>query len=389
VALPVLHAQDPTAPASTETPLKFTAILDAFYSQDLNHPASGLGGFRNFDWKQGLELNAAEINLERDGPEFGFRLDAGLGEMFRSMNLSDPWGGPNRYISQAFVSYKPRKNGLRFDFGKFYTSVGAEAAETYNNFNYSRSLLFTLGEPYYHFGFRATIPLTASFSAGVQLVNGWNDVRDNNSGKSVALVSTWTHPKWGWSEVYMTGPEKSGTDPGFRRLYDSVFTVSPNRWANAYVEGLWAMDRRIGGGKDQWSGVAGTAKFSLPKNWSLSQRVERFYDSTGFTTGTPQHLTEATNTLDYRPARFLVVRSEFRRDWSDQNVFEKRGSPRASKGPDNSAAGVDLCRHGEALSSRAIDRAAFSLDPTAPRDTPAHCSRRATPTTERRGRWRK
>ena len=99
------------------------------------------------------------MSLERDGRQFGSRLDAGFGEMFRIMNLTDPWGGPNRYISQASVSYKPLKNGLRFDFGKFYTSVGAEGPETYNNFSYSRSLLFTLGEPYYHFGLRATIPL--------------------------------------------------------------------------------------------------------------------------------------------------------------------------------------------------------------------------------------
>jgi hypothetical protein len=388
VALPVLHAQDPTAPASTETPLKFTAILDAFYSQDLNHPASGLGGFRNFDWKQGLELNAAEINLERDGPEFGFRLDAGLGEMFRSMNLSDPWGGPNRYISQAFVSYKPRKNGLRFDFGKFYTSVGAEAAETYNNFNYSRSLLFTLGEPYYHFGFRATIPLTASFSAGVQLVNGWNDVRDNNSGKSVALVSTWTHPKWGWSEVYMTGPEKSGTDTGFRRLYDSVFTVSPNRWANAYVEGLWA-------GSENWrrkrsverSGRDGeilpTKKLEPePARGALLRQHWIYHRYAATFNGGHQHPGLPASEILGGPVGVpagLVGSERFRKARLTPSI----------QGPDNSAAGVDLCRHGEALSSRAIDRAAFSLDPTAPRDTPAHCSRRATPTTERRGRWRK
>lgn len=327
----MLNGQDPAALAASGTPLKFTGVLDAFYSLDLNHPASGLSEFRNFDWQQGLELNAAEVSLERDGPQFGFRLDAGFGELFRIMNLADFWGGPNRYISQAFVSYKPLKNGLRFDFGKFYTSVGAEGPETFNNFSYSRSLLFTLGEPYYHFGLRATIPLTGSFSAGVQLVNGWNDVRDNNSGKSVALVSTLTRKKWSWSEVYMTGPEKPGTDSGFRRLYDSVFTASPTAWANAYVEVLWAMDRRIGGAKDQWSGVAGSAKFSFPKNWSVSQRVERFFDGAGFTTGIPQHLTEGTTTVDYRPAKFLVVRSEFRRDWSDRDVFEKQGTPRASK----------------------------------------------------------
>lgn len=342
-------AQDGTSPPAqpTQTPLKFTGVLDAFYSADLNDPASRQSQFRNFDWKQGWQLNAAELTLERNGPQFGFRLDGGYGEMFRIMNLADPWAGPNRYISQAFVSYKPLHNGLRLDFGKFYTSAGDEGPETYNNFNYSRSLLFTLGEPYYHFGLRATIAVAKSFSAGVQLLNGCNDVRDNNSGKTVALVSSLTRTKWGWSQTYMTGPEKPGTDTGFRRLYDSVLTVSPTAWASAYLEGLWAMDRRIGGGKDQWSGVAEATRFSINKKWSVSQRLELFNDSTGFNTGTPQHLAEGTATLDYRPARFLLARSEFRRDWSDCAVFDRNGLPRSSKDQTTVLLGLIFVMKGE------------------------------------------
>ena len=37
---------------------------------DLNHAASGLNQFRNFDWKQGLELNAAEFTIERAAPRY-------------------------------------------------------------------------------------------------------------------------------------------------------------------------------------------------------------------------------------------------------------------------------------------------------------------------------
>jgi len=340
VAATILCAQD-TAPATDGTPtLKFTGLIDTFYSADLNSPSSGRSEFRNFDWKQGLELNAAEATLEHDGPRFGFRIDGGYGEMFRIMNLTDPWGGPNRYFSQAFVSYKPLENGLRFDFGKFYTSAGAEVPETYNNFNYSRSLLFTLGEPYYHFGLRATVPITKSLSVGVQLVNGWNDVRDNNSGKTVALVSSLTRAKWGWSQLYITGPEKPGTDIGFRRLSDSVVSLTPTARLSAYAEGLWAMDRRAAGGKDTWSGVAEAVKYSFAKKWSLSERLERFNDSTGFNTGTPQHLAEGTATLEYRPAPFLVARSEFRRDWSDRSVFDRGAVPRASKDQTTMLVGV-------------------------------------------------
>lgn len=349
LAVTVLLAQDATTPtdSTSPVPLKFTGVLDAFYSGDLNSPSSGLSLYRSFDWKQGLELNAAEVSVSRDGPEFGFQVDAGYGEMFRIMNLSDPWSGVNRYISQAFVSYKPPLDGIRLDFGKFYTSVGAEVPETYNDFNYSRSLLFVLGEPFYHFGLRATVPVSKTFSTGVLVVNGWNDVRDNNSGKTVGLLSSLTRAKWGWSEIYLTGPEKPGTDIGFRRLYNSVLTLTPTSRVNAYLEALWAMDRRVAGGKDQWSGVAAAAKFSTSKKTSLSFRAERFNDTTGFTTGTPQHLEEGTATFDYRPASFLIARSEFRRDWSDQAVFDLDGKPRASKSQTTMLVGLILVLKGE------------------------------------------
>ena len=90
-----------------------------------------------------------------------------------------------KHIFQAYVSLKPAKwHGFQVDFGKFVTSAGAEVTETHLNWNYSRALLFANG-PYYHFGLRTTAPLSKNFTAGVQLVNGWNNVEDNNSAKTV------------------------------------------------------------------------------------------------------------------------------------------------------------------------------------------------------------
>ena len=332
-AVPLLLAQDaaPDSAGIKDThPLKITAVVDSFYSVDLDHSGSGVNQFHNFDLNQGMQLNAAEITLERDGPRFGLRLDTGYGEMFRIMNLPDPWGGPNRYVSQAYFTYKPvRDSGLRLDVGKFYTSMGAEGPETYNNFNYSRSLLYVLGEPYYHFGFRALIAVTKSFTFGAQLVNGCNDVRDNNSGKTVVLTSSLSRKRWGWSQTYMVGPEKPGTNAGPRNSYDSVLTLTPANWAAAYVEALWARERGIS--VNRWSGLAAAVKFSPAKKWSFSPRLERFNDSTGFNTGTPQHLMEATATVEYQAAKVLVARWEFRRDWSDQATFDRGSVPHASK----------------------------------------------------------
>jgi len=115
---------------------------------NLNHPASEANQLQNFDTHDGWALDLASFSVQANGAHFGFRLDTGFGEMYKTMNLADSWAGPNRYISQAYVSYKRiQSSALEIDAGKFFTSGGAEVPESYNNFNYSRSFLSVLGEP--------------------------------------------------------------------------------------------------------------------------------------------------------------------------------------------------------------------------------------------------
>jgi hypothetical protein len=76
--------------------------------------------------------------------------------------------------------------------------------------NYSRSLLFANG-PYYHFGLRTTVPIGNHFTGGFQLVNGWNNVEDNNSPKTAGVTAAFTSGKFSISEVYYVGNEKQNT----------------------------------------------------------------------------------------------------------------------------------------------------------------------------------
>jgi hypothetical protein len=47
-------------------------------------------------------------------------------------------------------------------------------------------------EPYYHMGLRINKAFSDQFTAGFQLVNGWNNVEDNNSGKTMGFTTAWT-----------------------------------------------------------------------------------------------------------------------------------------------------------------------------------------------------
>lgn len=330
-----VSAQDPQASSPPTKAFQFTAALDAFSSVNLNHPASGANQLHNFDSQDGWALDFASFSVQANGPKFGFRLDTGYGEMYKTMNLADTWAGPNRYISQAYVSYKPvRDSALEIDAGKFFTSAGAEVPESYENFNYSRSLLYVLGEPYYHFGLRSTIPVTKTFSMGAQFLDGCNNLGNLQGGKMLGLVPALTRSKWSWTHTYLVGPEKIGARQAVRHFHDSAFKFAPRAWVSAYISALHATERGSGGGSDSWYGLSGAAKFSPLKKWSFSPRLAWFRDSTGFNSGLAQRLKEATLTAEYRPLSYLITRAEYRRDWSDRPFFDRGATPRASKQQD-------------------------------------------------------
>jgi hypothetical protein len=231
-----------------------------------------------------------------------------------------------------------KKNGLQLDFGEFVTSAGAEVIESHSNWNYSRSILFAFAIPYYHFGLRVTEPMGKYFTGGFQVVNGWNNIEDNNSGKTIGVVGNLAGKKISWSNNYYTGPENPGTNKGFRNLYDTTVLFTPADRFNAYVNFDYGQNRSFGPKNTstlaKWYGVAGAAKLGLTGKASLTPRIEWFKDRDGFSTGLAQSVKEFTLTYEYKWVEGLLSRLEYRHDWSDKNFYDRGGSPASSKNMD-------------------------------------------------------
>jgi Putative beta-barrel porin-2, OmpL-like. bbp2 len=316
--------------------LDFSGSVDAYYSLNFNHPAGRNNQLRNFDVKANqFSLNYAKMVLEHAADPIGFRADFGFGRTADIIHAAEASPSGFRYLQQAYVSVKPSQaRGFQADFGQFVTSAGAEVIETQNNWNYSRSLLFAWAIPYYHFGVRATMPVNSRFSVGAQLVNGWNNLEDNNSGKTVGLTAAVTTSKFSWYHNYYAGPEKTDTNQGARRLYDMTLLLTPHSRASMYLNFDYGADRQIAGGNSRWVGVAGAARVSVNERFAVAPRLEWFHDVHGFATGTAQRLKEFTLTGEYRMQEGFIGRLEYRRDWSDQPFFDRGASPASIRNQD-------------------------------------------------------
>jgi len=67
--------------------------------------------------------------------------------------------------------------------------MGEEVVPVYNNvnFNESRGLLFTWGEPLTHTGLRAQYSFTDKIGLMMGVINGWDDPSDSNTAKSLEV----------------------------------------------------------------------------------------------------------------------------------------------------------------------------------------------------------
>lgn len=306
--------------------IDFSGMFDGYYTINNNHPLSQFDTLYNFDDRANqAELNMLKLTASRDPAPIGFRFDVGFGRAFELMHVppADPDGF--RFVEQAYVSIKPKNwKGFEADLGQFVTSAGAEVIESKDNWTYSRSLLFALANPYFHFGVRTSMPINSSITVGVQVVNGWNIVvdRHGNNMQTVGLTGAITRKKFTWSHNYYVGPQYTAVTQGNRNLYDTVLLLTPNEKFGAYINFDYGQQHALISGLNHWIGVAGAVHWQVTKHIAASTRLEYYNDSTGFTTGTPQKLHEVTVTGEYKLVDGLLTRVEYRHDGSNVPYFD-------------------------------------------------------------------
>jgi hypothetical protein len=347
-ATPAPAAAPAAAPTWSVGPIDFSGLVDGYYSFNANHPSTGQNQLRNFDFDaNSFSLNMVKLSMAHSPDPVGFQVDLGFGPAFTSANGILGPNAANANIEQAYVALKPTKGkGFEVDFGQFVTSASAEVIETMNNPNYSRSLLFVYMVPYYHVGIRASMPITKTDTGSIMIVNGWNNITDNNAGKSVMLTNTYTKPKYVWTLNYMTGPENTGTDKGFRNLIDTTLNLTPTAkgWAKwtGYINYDYYQNRNAVATSAtafkttnlyKKQGIAGEARYQATGTLALSGRYEYLADGsdTGDTGATSSTITgynnatlqEFTVTGEYKMAAGLLARVEYRRDMTDNPYFLK------------------------------------------------------------------
>jgi len=268
--------------------------------------------------------------------DVGFRVDAVTGASVPRVSAAaglfrDATGKAEDFdLQQIFVSFiAPVGKGLRIDAGKWVTHIANEVIPGYDGYNdqATRSMLFGYGVPFSHTGIKATYPFSAKWTAMLEVCEGWDVWKDNNSAKSFGGQLAVT-PAEGVVLYFnaMTGPERAGNDRDNRTEGDLVAI-----WKTSSVTSL-GLDLIVG--KDQnaaspgvdgtWSSAVLYAHRALSSRFALNIRGEVFDDSQGGTrTGTSQRFVSITVTPEMTLTPHVVVRSDLRLDHSSVSAFQK------------------------------------------------------------------
>jgi hypothetical protein len=309
----------------------FSGMVDGYYQYNVNQPQDRTVGLRAFDGPANqMTLGLAELALSkaptRDSP-LGFALSFDFGETINVVNAAEPVGGLGfaQYLKEAYFSYQMHEK-FQVDFGKWVTPIGAEVIESKNNWNYSRGLLYTWAIPLYHYGLRAQYTINDTAWVTAHLANGWNNVVENNSGKSFAIqVGFSPVPELSVVQNYMVGPELTGSNDSIRHVWDTIVTYNHDDNLSFLVN--YDYGRETGAfptDPDQaWQGIAGYVRYAFNDKVAVASRLEWFQDDDGWSTGTQQQVKEFTQTFEYKLAGDLLSRFEVRRDWSTAPVFLK------------------------------------------------------------------
>lgn len=341
--------QAPDSQASSPRPnsawsaggIDFSGLIDGYYSLNFGHPESRNNNLRYFDAKANqFSLNMAKFSAEHNADPIGFKLDTIFGRAAELFHATEPGDVEvYKHILQAYVSVKPpSRRGIQVDFGKFVTAAGAEVTETHLNWNYSRGFLYANG-PFYHFGARLTAPVSKTLTVSYQLVNGWNNVEDNNSGKTQGFSVGLTTSRFNWFNTYYVGPEKSNTNDGWRHFYDMVVAVNPNGRIAGLLNFDYGQENNAGAPPSKFYGWMGAFRFLFGAHVAVSPRYEWYKDQSGLITGQSQTLQEATLTLEYKIQKGFLSRVEYRRDWSSQPFFDRGNELASARNQDTLLAG--------------------------------------------------
>ena len=275
-------------------------------------------------------LNAFTLSLAKE-PEIrdgiwdllGFRADILFGDQ-ADILASDGLESDNVDPYQAYIHVlAPIGSGLNIYAGKYVTLMGYEVIEAKSNPNITKSILFGSLIAFTHTGIRLGYSV-GSVDLTLGLVNGWDNVDDNNSSKTIESQIAYSYSGGSISDLWLglTGyfGEEADEGGGWREVITAVGSITLMDKLSFIVDSAFGweqdvvdMDLGLDSENVSWWGIAGYVVYEVHPAVVLSLRAEYADDPDGVRTGTAGGVNfwEITPTAIFKPFKGFIYDNEY------------------------------------------------------------------------------
>ena len=341
-----VFAADDAATTWKTLGFQVSGAVEAQYVQNFNNPNTNLNQLRIFDTQANSFVpQVAQLMVERPASagsatdRIGFRARLNFGPQSRfsraRTNYQPGADSTELDIHELYAEYiAPIGNGLKIQAGKINTLIGLEVINSWENPNISRSFTFGLSQAFTETGVRFTYPITSWATAQVGLINGWDNIEDNNRGKTV----TWN---LALTPVEMFGISFYGSYGNEQSNGNAVFGNAGTAICTPGTLGCDPTAKRLVAGS--LITIKPTAKDTLI--------LEPYY-------GNEENASTAGFNSSSRNARWNALLAYYTHDFNDQSephafslrvrgeIFEDAGGVRTCVGGNNFNGGTNVCAGG-------------------------------------------
>lgn len=169
--------------------------------------------------------------------------------------------------------------GLQYTFGKFNAPIGFELLDPVDMYQYSHSLVFDNGLPTNLTGFMISRSFADMIDINVYIVNGWDNINDNNKGKTFGGrigVAPVKGINFGISGI--SGPEGDNDVTEKTSVLDIDGTIAIVPDMTLGMEFNWGWEDRDVVSDGKWFGLLFMAHYDYTKWGGFTFRYDYFDD---------------------------------------------------------------------------------------------------------------
>ena len=329
LALAQTTPADTAAKAPAASPWTFYGYVDAYYGYDFNRAnAPQRPGFLYSHNRQNeFAVNHGLVGARYQDERVRAALALQVGTYVEANYAAE--APALRPVYEAYAGFRPTRNTW-LDLGIFASHIGFESAISKDNWTLTRSIMAE-NTPYYASGARFTYETSPKVTLTALVLNGWQNIRENNRGKAVGTQVQWKpSAKWLLNSSIFVGNEQPQDSVRRRRSFHDFYAsyAATSRLSLAVVLDI-GQQQAPGRAADTWHAGSAFVRYAFAGRWTAAARAEYYSANHGVIIIAPAPAAAAPNVLvrgaslnlDYAPARQVLVRLEGRVLRAGQPLF--------------------------------------------------------------------